>query len=93
MTGVVKFWNPAGWGIITPHGVRLGDREREVFIHQDKLPDGVPELAEGQEVEFSLNPLFRAKPRALTVKLLGKTSYVPIDEGRSPQRKAAYGAD
>lgn len=91
MTGVVKFWNPSGWGIITPHGVRLGDREREVFIHQDRLPDGVGQLIEGQEVEYSLNPLFRPKLRALDVKLLGKTSYVPINEGR--QRKEAYGTD
>jgi hypothetical protein len=44
-------------------------------------------------VEVELNPLFPRdhKPRALTVKLLGRTSYVPINEGR--QRKAAYGTD
>jgi cold shock CspA family protein len=89
MTGIVKFWNPSGWGIITPHGVKLGDREREVFVHHDKLAAGLSKLIEGQEVEFSLNPLFTQRPRALDVKLLVKTSYVPISQGR----KAAYGAD
>lgn len=87
MTGVVKFWNEAGWGIITPHGAKFGDREREVFVHESKLPEGVPELPEGQEVEYSLFPDVKP-PRALSVKLLGKTSYVPINR---QQRKAAYG--
>jgi len=90
VTGVVKFWNPSGWGIITPHGVKFGDREREVFVHENKLPEGVSNLPEGQEVEYSLFPGV-SPPRALTVRLLGKTSYVPISEGR--QRKAAYGTD
>ena len=90
MTGIVKFWNPSGWGIITPHGVKFGDREREVFVHENKLPEGVSKLPEGQEVEYSLFPSV-TPPRALSVRLLGKTSYVPINEGR--QRKAAYGTD
>jgi cold shock CspA family protein len=81
MTGTVKFWNPAGWGIITPHGVKLGDREREVFIHESRLPEGLSALADGNEVEYSLDPNFR-QPRALTVRLVGRTSYVPIDQKR-----------
>lgn len=92
MTGVVKFWNPSGWGIVTPHGAKFGDRAREVFVHESKLPDGVSKLPEGQEVEYSLFPNV-TPPRALAVKLLGKTSYVPINEGRSPHRKGAYGTD
>ena len=80
-SGVVKFWNQAGWGIITPHGVNSGDRKREVFVHQDKLPEGVGELNEGQEVEYSLNPQFR-QPRVMNLRLLGKQAYVPIDGGR-----------
>lgn len=88
MTGIVKFWNQAGWGIITPHGAKFGDREREVFVHESHLPDGVSRLPEGGEVEFSLFPGV-TPPRALTVKLLGKTSYVPINQGR----KGAYGTD
>ena len=87
MTGVVKFWHKSGWGIITPHGAKFGDREREVFVHESKLPQGVSKLPEGGEVEFSLFPGV-TPPRALTVTLLAKTSYVPIDEGR---RKAAHG--
>jgi cold shock CspA family protein len=84
-TGVVKFWNPEGWGIITPHGVKRGDREREVFVHISRL-EGASMLLEGQEVEFSLNPDFQPAPgdgpRALNAKLLGKSAYVPINQGR-----------
>lgn len=87
-SGVVKFWNPAGWGIITPHGVKFGDREREVFLHESKLPQGVSSIREGEEVEYSLFPGV-TPPRALSVRLLGKTSYVPIDS----KRKGAYGTD
>jgi|HubBroStandDraft_1064217.scaffolds.fasta_scaffold08105_10 cold shock CspA family protein len=88
MTGIVKFWNPAGWGIVTPHGVKFGDKEREVFIHENKLPDGISKLSEGQEVEYSLFPDIKP-PRALTVKLLGKQAYVPINS----QRKAVASGD
>lgn len=88
MTGVVKFWNRRGWGFITPHGVKFGDREREVFVHESKLPEGVSKLPEGQEVEYSLFPGV-TPPRALAVKLLGKSGYVPIDS----KRKEAYGTD
>lgn len=84
MTGVVKFWNAAGWGIITPHGVKFGDREREVFVHESRLPKGVSKLPEGEEVEYSIFPGV-SPPRALAVELLGRTSYVPID---SHPRKA-----
>jgi cold shock CspA family protein len=88
VTGVVKFWNTAGWGIITPHGVRIGDREREVFIHESKLPQGVSELPEGGEVEYELFPGAEA-PRAISVRLLGKRNYVPIDE--APRKAVAHG--
>lgn len=88
MTGVVKFWNSEGWGIVTPHGVKFGDREREVFVHESKLPEGVQKLPEGSEVEVSVFPGVTPL-RALTVKLLGKSSYVPIDS----KRKEAYGTD
>ena len=81
MTGVVKFWNPEGWGIITPHGVKPGDREREVFVHRSRLPEGVSSIPEGQEVECSIFPGV-SPPKALSIRLLGKTSYVPINTGR-----------
>ena len=90
MTGVVKFWNQSGWGIITPHGTKFGDRDREVFIHESKLPRGISKLPEGEEVEYSLFPGV-SPPRALAVQLLGKRSYVPINE--APQRKAAASGD
>ena len=91
MTGVVKFWHAAGWGIITPHGIRVGDREREVFIHVSKLlPPGTRELSDGQEVEYSLLPGV-SPPKALSARPLGNISYVSIDEGR--RRKAAHGTD
>jgi cold shock CspA family protein len=89
MTGVVKFWNPSGWGIITPHGAKFGDRDREVFIHETKLPKGVSKLPEGEEVEYSIFPGV-SPPRALSVQLLGKTAYVPID---SQKRKAVASGD
>jgi hypothetical protein len=47
-------------------------------------------------VEFSIIPGSATKesgPRALTVMLLGKQSYVPINEGRSQQRKAVASGD
>lgn len=88
-TGVVKFWNPAGWGIITPHGVRRGDRKREVFIHESKLPEGATRLPENAEVEFELFPHGKDDElKALSVRLLSKQAYVPIDQG---QRRAAHG--
>jgi cold shock CspA family protein len=84
-TGVVKFWNPGGWGIITPHGVRLGDRDREVFVHESKLPDGVSHLPEGVEVEFEVFPNLDKKPKAISVRLLSKQAYVPITQGQRKQ--------
>ena len=86
MTGKVKFWNPAGWGIMTPEGVKKGDKAREVFIHATKLPDGVNALAEMQEVDCSIFP-GSDPPRAMTVRLIDKQAYVPIDRGR----KQGYG--
>lgn len=86
MTGRVKFWNPAGWGIMTPNGVKKGDRQREVFIYSNKLPEGVHALAEMQEVECSIFP-GSDPPRAMTVRLIDKQGYVPIDSGR----KRGYG--
>jgi len=88
VTGLVKFWNPAGWGIITPDGVRSGDRTREVFVHESKLPEGVSALPEGGEVEFDLFPNFGTR-RALNVRLLSKRSYVPISE--APRKAVAHG--
>ena len=88
MTGIVKFWNPAEWGIITPDGVKLGDREREVFVHKTRLPKGVPKLDEGQEVEYALDLNFR-QPRVLWLKILNRAAYVPIDSGR--KAVAAHG--
>ena len=79
MTGVIKFFHSAGWGIITPHGVKLGDREREVFFHQSKVEGGHP--TEGQEVEFSLFP---NTTRASEVKLMSNVAYL---------RRGAYGTD
>ena len=104
MNGIVKFWSEprgeqTGWGIITPHGVKRGDRLREVFFHEDDLHENSPRPSKGSKgvvVEFSIIPGSATKesgPRALTVMLLGKQSYVPINEGRSQQRKAVASGD
>ena len=104
MNGIVKFWSEprgeqTGWGIITPHGVKRGDRLREVFFHEDDLHENSPRPSKGSkgvEVEFSIIPGSATKesgPRSLTVMLLGKQSYVPINEGRSQQRKAVASGD
>ena len=79
MTGVVKFFDRAkGYGFIIPH-----DGSQDVFFHESALEEG--KCATGQEVEFSLFPLF-PRPRAISVRLLSKRSYEI-----SQQRKAAYG--
>lgn len=83
MTGKVKFFNPMkGYGFIRAH-----DAGPDVFVHESVLDPGT-KLVTGQDVEFSLVPDYPER-RALTVKLLGKSSYVPI----TTQRKAAFGAD
>lgn len=80
MTGSIKFFDPAKrFGIIIPAGVPVSDRDRHVFFYQDVLEGGSAHA--GQEVEYSLLPNYPS-PRALSVRLLGKTSYVPIDLGR-----------
>jgi cold shock CspA family protein len=88
MTGAIKFFDiRKRFGIIIPAGVSLRERDRHVFFYEDVLEGGSTAHA-GQEVEFSLMPNYPS-PRALTVRLLGKTAYVPIDQ--HPNRKAAYG--
>lgn len=80
MTGNVKFFDPEKrFGIIIPDGVSVRDRDRHVFFYEDVLEGG--KVAAGQEVEYSLLPNYPT-PRALTVRLLGKTAYVPIDQKR-----------
>ena len=96
MTGKVKFWHPAGWGIITPQGVRRGDRKKEVFVHVSKLPEGMQELADGQEVEFSLHPDFGEKEherRVLSLHVLSRQSYVPINVPLNQGKKAVACGD
>jgi CspA family cold shock protein len=77
MTGVIKFFNAAkGYGFI-----RRAKGEPDVFFHESVLADsGKPHT--GQEVEFELYPLF-PDPRALNVRLLGKRSYVPINQAKA----------
>jgi cold shock CspA family protein len=80
LTGVVKFWSAGGWGIITPHGVRRGDRKREVFVHESKLPKGLSKLPEAVEVEYEIFPgTEKEEPKALSVRVLSKQSYMAAD--------------
>lgn len=87
MTGYIKFFDPAKrFGIIIPEGVPVNERERHVFFYEDVI-EGGPAHA-GQAVEYSLLPEYPT-PRALTVKLLGKRSYVPINQ--QPRKAVGYG--
>jgi cold shock CspA family protein len=82
MTGEIKYFDKGRhFGIIIPEGVgvSLKDRDRHVFFYEDVLQGGTPYV--GQQVEYSLNPNCR-NPRALNVRLLDKTAYVPIDQKR-----------
>ena len=80
MTGSIKFFDARKrFGIIIPAGVSVRDREGHVFFYEDVLEGGT--ASAGQEVEYSLIPNYPS-PRALSVRLLGKVSYVPINIGR-----------
>lgn len=86
-TGSIKFFDPRKlFGIIIPAGVSVKERDRHVFFYVDALQGSTAHA--GQEVEYSLIPNYPS-PRALTVRLLGKTAYVPIDQ----HRKAAANGD
>jgi cold shock CspA family protein len=67
---VVKFFDRVkGYGFILPH-----DGSRDVFFHQSALQEAT-HAATGHEVEYSLFQVFpKDKPRALSVRLLGKRS-------------------
>jgi cold shock CspA family protein len=84
VNGHIKFFKrDKGWGMI-----EASDRKGDVFFHLNHLPqDASPR--EGMAVEFSLNPEY-PKRRALTVTLLGKLAYVPINE---QSRKAVVNGD
>jgi cold shock CspA family protein len=80
MTGEIKYFDKGKrFGFILPEGVSIKDQDRHVFFYEDVLQGGVPHV--GQQVEYSLNPSCR-NPRALNVRLLEKTAYVPIDQHR-----------
>ena len=89
------FW--ADEANVTPHGVKRGDRLREVFFHEDDLHENSPRPSKGSkgvEVEFSIIPGSATKesgPRALTVMLLGKASFVPFDSHQQRKAVAAHG--
>jgi cold shock CspA family protein len=88
VTGSIKFFDARKrYGIIIPNGVDVRDRDRHVFFYEDVLEGG--KVAAGQEVEYSLLPNYPS-PRALAVRVLGKVSYVPINQ---PTRKAAAHGD
>ena len=78
MTGELKFFDVRKrFGIIIPDGVSPRDKDNQVFFYEDVLQGNAANLQAGQEMEYSLNPNTKT-PRALSVKALGKTAYVPI---------------
>jgi CspA family cold shock protein len=75
VNGIIKFFNRAkGYGFI-----RRGKGEPDVFFHESVLANAKQSSVEtGQEVEYSLHPGF-PEPRALSVRLLSKRSYMAAD--------------
>jgi cold shock CspA family protein len=93
MTGKIKFFNPSGrWGIIVPDNTKPGDRNTNVFFHEDTLEEGVKDgsLADGSEVEFDLNPNWRkeGEKKAIRVKPINVRTYAPVKEFRSNSTQA-----
>ena len=66
-TGTVKWFNPAkGYGFIAPD-----DGSKDAFVHISALERaGLSTLAEGQRVEFELQPGQNGKSAAVDLKLV-----------------------
>ena len=66
-TGTVKWFNMAkGYGFIQPD-----DGGPDVFVHMSAvLASGLPELREGQTLEFAIEPAKGGKTAAANLKLL-----------------------
>lgn len=91
MKGFIKFFDVRKRiGFIVPNGVSRQDRDRHVFFYEAELEG---EARGGEIVEYALNPNFPnpvfKNPRALSVQVLSKPAYVPIDS----QRKAVAHGD
>lgn len=68
MTGVVKFFNTEkGYGFIKPD-----DGGKDIFVHISAVQrSGLAALAEGQKLEFELEPDKRGKgPKAVNLAVL-----------------------
>jgi CspA family cold shock protein len=65
-TGTVKFFNmQKGYGFITPD-----DGGQDVFVHISAVQQsGLPELRDGQMVEFQVQPGKNGKTAAANLKL------------------------
>jgi len=65
-TGKVKFFNvQKGFGFITPD-----DGDQDVFVHISAVQQsGLPELREGQTVEFQIEPGKGGKTAAAKLRL------------------------
>jgi CspA family cold shock protein len=67
-TGTVKWFNATkGYGFITPD-----DGSKDAFVHITALQaSGIAEIAEGQKVEFDLQPGRNGKEAAENIRLVG----------------------
>jgi cold shock CspA family protein len=88
MTGTVKYFNGAFGHIMAD------DKGKDIFVHVSTLPEGMV-LHTGQEVEVDVHPTYRhpknGTRRALSVHLLTRQTYYPIDQ--APRRKAVAHGD
>ncbi|MDP2803364.1 MAG: cold-shock protein [Phreatobacter sp.] len=69
MTGIVKFFNTEkGYGFIKPD-----DGGKDIFVHISAVQrSGLASLAEGQKLEFELEPDKRGKgPKAVNLAVRG----------------------
>jgi cold shock CspA family protein len=80
VTGKIKFFDAEkGYGFIIPEG--KSPKHGNVFFHETTLTETPLTNAEdmaGIEVEYELNPFFKDNPRTLSVRLLSKRTYAPL---------------
>lgn len=60
--GIVKFWNPKGWGFLS-----RDDGKNDMFVHLSCLSEGLNSLAPQQLVQFKIGKGPKGTPQATEV--------------------------